>query len=42
MRPEASLPCRLQGARALVVRLGWTPQAFETWIAEAIGDLVLD
>lgn len=26
---------------ALVLRRGWTPQAFETWIAEAIADLLL-
>lgn len=26
---------------ALVARRGWTPQAFETWIAEAIADLPL-
>jgi hypothetical protein len=25
----------------VAVRRGWTPQAFETWIAEAIADLLL-
>lgn len=26
---------------ALVVRRGWTPEAFEAWIAEALADLLL-